>query len=88
MVILGTLSDSFIINGDGTSISAVQISAPGNTNDYTSGARSAIVSDKLYLFGGEGVDTSYRKVTIFRLLRNLTIFRSRGSILAHLWSWQ
>ena len=88
MVILGTLTDSYIINGDGTSISSVQISAPGNINDYSMGARSAIVSDKLFLFGGDGVDTSYRKVKIFHLLRNFTFFRSQGSTLAHLLSWQ
>ena len=71
MVILGTLSDSYIINGDGTSISSVQIRAPGNINDYTNGARSAIVSDKLYLFGGDGVDTSYRKVILFGFMEIL-----------------
>ncbi|CBY13541.1 unnamed protein product [Oikopleura dioica] len=52
MVILPSLSDSYIINGDGSSRTAAQISAPGNANDYTNAALSAVVADKLYIFGG------------------------------------
>ncbi|CBY33468.1 unnamed protein product [Oikopleura dioica] len=50
MVILSSLSDSYIINGDGSTKKAAQISAP--SNDYTDSAKSAVVADKFYLFGG------------------------------------
>ena len=66
MVILSSLSDSYIINGDGSTRTAAQISAPGNVNDYTYDAQSAVVADKLYIFGGETGDA--RKVSIFLLL--------------------
>ena len=69
MVILTRLSDSYIINGDGSTKTAAQISAPGNANTipgYTYDAQSAVVADKLYLFGGNSGD--HRNVSIFLLL--------------------
>jgi len=66
MVILSSLSDSYIINGDGSTRTAAQINAPGNLNDYTNYAQSAVVADKLYIFGGLTGD--HRKVSIFLLL--------------------
>ena len=66
MVILRSLSDSYIINGDGSTRTAAQISAPGNVNGYTLDAQSAVVADKLYIFGGLTGD--HRKVSIFLLL--------------------
>ncbi|CBY23675.1 unnamed protein product [Oikopleura dioica] len=56
MVILSSLSDSFIINGDGSTRTAAQISGPGNVNGYTHDAQSAVVADKLYIFGGQTSD--------------------------------
>ena len=64
MVILRSLSDSYIINGDGSTKKAAQISGP--SNGYTYDAQSAVVADKLYLFGGNSGDR--RKVSIFLLL--------------------
>ncbi|CBY13089.1 unnamed protein product [Oikopleura dioica] len=60
MVLLKSLSDSYIINGNGSTRTAAQISAPSNANDYTWDAQSAVVADKLYLFGGNSGD--YRKI--------------------------
>jgi len=60
MVILRSLSDSYIINGDGSTKKAAQISAPNNANDYTNFAVSAVVADKFYFFGGHTGD--YRKI--------------------------
>ena len=59
MVILPSLSDSYIINGDGSTKKAAQISAP--SNDYTDSAKSAVVADKLFFFGGN----DNQKVSIF-----------------------
>ena len=74
MVILGTLSDSYMINGDGTSISPLQIGAPCNNDYYSLGARSAVVFDKLYMFGGSGVNTSSRKVIVLPFLGTFSLF--------------
>ena len=70
MVILPSLSDSYIINGDGSSTTTAQISAP--IIDYTLDAQSAVVADKLYLFGGRTGD--HRKVSIFLLFSKFNIF--------------
>ena len=74
MVLLHTLSDSYMINGDGTSTSSIQIGAPGNNDDYTSGARSAVVSNNLYIFGGNGVNTNSRKVRDLSLQEKVSLF--------------
>ena len=71
MVLLKSLRDSYVINGDGSTRTAAQISAPSNANDYTWDAQSAVVADKLYLFGGNSGD--YRKVSIF-LFSKFNIF--------------
>jgi len=60
MVILNSLVFSFVINGDGSTKSAAQINAPKNLDDYTDYARSAVVADQLYIFGGN--DVSGRKI--------------------------
>jgi len=60
MVLLKSLSDSYIINGNGSTRTAAQISAP--SNDFADRAQSAVVADKLYLFGGSN---DFRKVSIF-----------------------
>ena len=52
MVILGSLRDSYFINRDGSTKSAVQLSAPDDMDDYARRATSAVVADQLYLFGG------------------------------------
>ena len=69
MVILSSLGDSYIINGDGSTRTAAQISAP--SNDFADRAQSAVVADKLYLFGGRTGD--YRKVST-DAIRNIQTF--------------
>jgi len=69
MVILSSLSDSYIINGDGSTRTAAQISAP--SNDFADRAQSAVVADKLYLFGGSN---DFRKVSIFLFFSKFNIF--------------
>jgi len=54
MVIPSTsVGDSYVINGDGSTKSAVQINTPNDVHDYTKYARSAVVADQLYIFGGD-----------------------------------
>ena len=67
MVILSSLSDSYIINGDGSHRSGVQITSPNDYNDYTHDMVSAFVAGQLYLFGGKNVDS--RKVNLFLFLK-------------------
>jgi len=65
MVILFTLVDSYIINGDGSQSTAVQLTSPNNLDTYTRNARSAIVGGQLYLFGGNRGDENtqlHRKI--------------------------
>ena len=55
LVILNDLSASYVINGDGSKFSDVQINTTSNISpDYSfaSGAKSAVVQGKLHLFGG------------------------------------
>ena len=78
MVILSSLSDSYIINGDGSTRTAAQISAP--SNDFADRAQSAVVADKLYLFGGSN---DFRKVSIFLFFQNLTFFQDCQTRIVH-----
>ena len=68
MVILERLSSSYIINGDGSQSTAVQLTSPNNLDSYTRNTRSAIVGGQLYLFGGNRGDENtqlFRKVCLF-----------------------
>ena len=73
MVINLSLSASYIINGDGSQKSDVQITSPNNIDDYARRARSAVVKGQLHLFGGYKGD--YRKVRL--LFFNLIFFQDR-----------
>jgi hypothetical protein len=59
MVIPNDLSASYIINGDGSQRSNVQLTWPEDDtgNYYASRARFAIVADQLHLFGGGAYDS-------------------------------
>ena len=70
-----SLDESYVINGDGTTKSAAQISAPDANNEYTYDAMSAVVADKLYIFGGFQVD--YRKVSFIFFFQFFIIFQDR-----------
>ena len=56
-MILSDISNSYITNGDGSEISAVQISAP--SNDFTTRAKHALINGEVFIFGGT---TNKRKV--------------------------
>ncbi|CBY11691.1 unnamed protein product [Oikopleura dioica] len=57
LVILLDLSASYLTSGDGSSKVTAKISAP--RNDYTSGAKHALVNGEVHIFGG---DTDNRKI--------------------------
>jgi hypothetical protein len=80
-----SLSASYIINGDGSQRSDVQISSPDSSNDYAPHAQPAIVADKLHLFGGASTD--YRKVSLFSSFQNLFFSRSLGLTTAKWSNW-
>ncbi|CBY42692.1 unnamed protein product [Oikopleura dioica] len=48
------ISVSFIINQDGSETTAVSINAA--TNNYARSSRSAVVQDKVHIFGGDNND--------------------------------
>ena len=56
-----SLSTSYIINGDGSQRSYVQITMPNSPWDSVAFAQPAIVADKLHFFGGVA---DYRQVTL------------------------
>ena len=75
MVILKSLSASYIINGDGSTISSVQLTTPNNVDNYAERALPAVVAGQLYLFGGVAGDN--RKVRlIFFIFKTKYFFRS------------
>ena len=65
MVILGF--DHYIINGDGSQRSDVQISMPNNDVDYAYYMQTAVVAGQFYLFGGM-IDV--QNVSLFIFLKN------------------
>ena len=61
MVIVENLAESYLMTGDGTSTRAIINQPEGkNPQKYTYLSQSAIVKDKLYIFGGDNVDDSRR----------------------------
>jgi len=81
-----SLSASYIINGDGSQRSDVQIASPNSSNDFVAHAQPAIVADKLHFFGGVN---DYRNIvrlddcTMVELAAKLTNdFRSGHAALA------
>ena len=72
MVILESLSASYIINGDGSQRSDVVITSPNNVDNYTRNAQSVVVAGQLHLFGGVYADS--RKVNLFLFFSKLNIF--------------
>ena len=75
MVILKSLSASYIINSDGSTTSSVQLTTPNNVDNYAERALPAVVAGQLYLFGGVAGDN--RKVRLIFLYSNLNIFSDR-----------
>ena len=69
-MILQDLSASYLMNGEGVKTS-VTINA--DYNEYTEYAQSAVVQDKLYLFGGgqdrRRVSLSKKQFSIFQIAR-------------------
>ena len=57
-------SSSFMINGDGSRRSGVQLTSPNNDDDYALQAQPAVVAGQLHLFGGMTADrfNEHRKV--------------------------
>jgi hypothetical protein len=82
MVINNSLGDSYIINGDGSQKSDVQITLPNNVDSYTYFARSAVVAGQLHLFGGSNVDV--RKVSLLLFSNANVLFRSPDLTVARL----
>jgi hypothetical protein len=64
LVILENLSKSYLMSGNGTSMPAIINQPEGkNPNQYTYYSRSAIVKDKLYIFGGKSDSTRVRTMS-------------------------
>merc|ERR1712127_1410 len=59
IMFIKSLSSSFIINGDGSRRSGVQLTFPNNNDDYAYRAMAAVVAGQLHLFGGL---SEYRKI--------------------------
>ena len=72
MVIPSSLSASYVINGDGSQRFDVQLTAPAvdNSDLYVKSARSAVVMGQLYFFGGNGIDDTRKKVSLFLFFSN------------------
>ena len=69
-----SLSDSYIINGDGSQRLDVQITSPdGASADYAAHAQPAMVAGKLHLFGGWTGDD--RKVSRFSYFHKFIFFQ-------------
>merc|ERR1712127_653401 len=59
IMFIKSLSSSFMINGDGSRRSGVQLTFPNDISDYTLYAQPAVVAGQLHLFGGL---SEYRKI--------------------------
>jgi len=53
MVIQSSLDASYLTNGDGSTNSAAQITAPNNVDNFASYSATAFVAGQLYFFGGQ-----------------------------------
>jgi hypothetical protein len=64
LVIVENLKESYLMTGDGTSTPTI-VNQPDSKNSkkYTHLSQSAIVKDKLYIFGGNYDSTRVRTIT-------------------------
>ena len=72
-----SLDKSYVINDDGSTKSAAVLTSPNGANDYTNNAVSAVVADKLYLFGGNNSVESKKKVSFIFFFQFFIIFQDR-----------
>ena len=83
MVLLESLKDSYVINGDGSMMSTAQIHSPSQKNDYLAYSASAVVAGKLHIFGGYKTtanpgDKPSQKESL-QLSNNLILFEDRAT---------